>query len=88
MRKLRLFTFHDNFFVSNKLAKNILFQKHVMIPLRNEFDIVNISTLFLVNVKLSPEDLLILLLLIRNTKQIYETLINFIIWYSKLFFLK
>ena len=86
--KTSLIYIHDNFFVSNKLAKNILFQKHVMIPLRNEFDIVNISTLFLVNVKLSPEDLLILLLLIRNTKQIYETLINFIIWYSKLFFLK
>ena len=86
--KTSLIYIHDNFFVSNKLAKNILFQKHVMIPLRNEFDIVNISTLFLVNVKLSPEDLLILLLLIRNTKQIYETLKNFIIWYSKLFFLK
>ena len=44
------------FLISNKLVTNIPFQKYVKTPRRNEFDIVNISTLFLVNVKLSPDN--------------------------------
>ena len=50
MRNIRLFTFHDNFFVEKKnLQKNIPFQQHAKFPLTNEFHIANISTHFLAN---------------------------------------